>query len=284
MLPTSKYLARGLAVFALGLSGVVGANTSQSNDVLAIGPVELVDATSVTVLGNSYRINDTTGIQVGDKVAVHGVMQPSGSVVYATVEVLGTYTAGADTVFEKGVVTSVDSVDGTIAVSGSCVDYTAALAVSGTNTPQIGDTVAVTGIQPASNGVVLGDTTQATPTEIMAAYSHAKAAGVTGSGGLSSVGVTGSGGLSSVGVTGSGGLSSVGVTGSGGLSSVGVTGSGGLSSVGVTGSGGLSSVGVTGSGGLSSVGVTGSGGLSSVGVTGSGGLSTAGVTGSGGGY
>jgi hypothetical protein len=232
MLPTSKYLAQGLAAFVLGLSGGVNADTPQSNDLLAIGPAELVDATSVTVLGNSYRINDTTGIQVGDKVAVHGVMQPGGSVVYATVEVLGTYTAGADTVFEKGVVTSVDSVDGTIAVSGSNVDYTAALAVSGTNTPQIGDVVAVTGIQPASNGVVLGDTTQANPTQIMGVYSHAKAAGVTGSGAMVA-GVTGSGAMAA-GVTGSGAMAA-GVTGSGAMAA-GVTGSGAMAA-GVTGSG-----------------------------------------------
>jgi hypothetical protein len=261
------------ALLALGVGYSAGADIAK--DVVAVGPVELVEASSITVLGRSYRMEDTSGIVAGDKVAVHGALQPDGSASSAWAEPLGTYTAGADPIYETGLVTALDVSAGQLSIGDSKVDYTAALAESGSTAPTVGQLVSVTGIQPVVGGVILGSTTNAGITGIrvaLAGSTGARLAGVTGTG-LNSSGVTGTG-LNSSGVTGTG-LNSSGVTGTG-LNSSGVTGTG-LNSSGVTGTG-LNSSGVTGTG-LNSSGVTGTG-LNSSGVTGTG-LNSSGVTGTG---
>jgi hypothetical protein len=160
MVKVSTSIAQGIAsLLMVGLG--CAANGEIVGDVVAIGPLDLAEATSVTVLGRSYRIADTAGLVAGEKVAVHGSLQPDGSVTDAWVEALGAYSAGADPVFETGVVTGVNESFGRLSIGDSKVDYTAALSESGATAPAVGETVAVTGIQPAIGGVILGTTTNA---------------------------------------------------------------------------------------------------------------------------
>jgi hypothetical protein len=160
MVKVSTSIAQGIAsLLMVGLG--CAANGEIVGDVVAIGPLDLAEATSVTVLGRSYRIADTAGLVAGEKVAVHGSLQPDGSVTDAWVEALGAYSAGADPVFETGVVTGVNESFGRLSIGDSKVDYTAALSESGATAPAVGEIVAVTGIQPAIGGVILGTTTNA---------------------------------------------------------------------------------------------------------------------------
>ena len=130
MAKTYKRIGQSVAaLLAIGVGYSVSADTAK--DVVAVGPVELVEASSITVLGRSYRMEDTGGIVVGDKVALHGAVQPDGSASNVWAESLGSYTAGADPIFETGLVTAVDVDAGQLSIGDSKVDYTAALAEAG---------------------------------------------------------------------------------------------------------------------------------------------------------
>src|ERR1700691_191699 len=103
MAKISSAIGQGIA--ALMMAGLGCAVYGEpAGDVVAVGPLELAEATSVTVLGRSYRVEDTCGLGAGDKVVVHGSLQQDGSVTDVWVESLGAYSAGADQVFETGVV------------------------------------------------------------------------------------------------------------------------------------------------------------------------------------
>jgi hypothetical protein len=215
---------------------------------------------------------DTSALQTGDKVAVHGEMQTDGSVKNAWAESLGSYVAGSDPVYETGVVTKVNETFGRLSIGDSEVDYTAALAEPGAGAPSKGDLVAVLGTQPEVGGVVLGTTTSATPDAVtIATNGMVRAAGITGSN-RSTAGITGSNALTA-GITGSNALTA-GITGSNRLTA-GITGSN-RSTAGITGSNALTA-GITGSNRLTA-GITGSN-RSTSGITGSNAL-TAGITGS----
>ena len=168
MAKISTVIGQGFATLLMVGLGCT-ANGETPNDVVAIGPLELVEATSVTVLARSFRINDTAGLVVGDKVAVHGTLQPDGSVMNAWAESLGAYTAGSDPVFETGVVTGVNESFGRLIIGDSKIDYTATLSGSGSAAPAMGEMIAVTGIQPTLGGVILGTTTNAGTTEVQIA-------------------------------------------------------------------------------------------------------------------
>ncbi len=160
-------LLTGQGFAALLIAGLsCSANGQSTSDVVAVGPLELVEATSITVLGRSYRVDDTAGIVAGDKVAVHGSLQLDGSVGSAWAEALGTYIAGSDPVFETGIVTGVNETFGRLSIGDSKIDYTAALSEQGSTSPAVGAMVAVTGIQPESGGVILSTTTNAGVTEV----------------------------------------------------------------------------------------------------------------------
>ena len=142
--------------------------------------MEIVETSSVTVLGRSYHVDDTAGIVAGDKVAIHGSLLPDGSVAYAWAEGLGSYVAGSDSVFETGVVTSVNETTGRLSIGESEVDYTAALSEEGATVPTKGDMVAVSGVQPEIGGVVLGSTTRAGTAAVAMATPGSGAAGLAG--------------------------------------------------------------------------------------------------------
>ncbi len=166
-MPNTRPLLRSIGP-TLGLTAfccLAGAATpgvdAGAGGLVAVGPLELVEPQSVTVLGRAYHIADSYGLEAGSKVAVHGELQPDGSVQNAWVETVGGYNAGADLVFEAGVVTNVNESLGQMTVSGTSIDYTASLSESGSSTPVVGQTVAVVGVQPVSGGTVLVSTTNA---------------------------------------------------------------------------------------------------------------------------
>src|ERR1700686_2962317 len=155
------------SLLVMGLVSAANADSaSGATDVVAVGPLEIVEATSVTVLGRSYHVDDATGLETGEKVAVHGSLQQDGSVTNAWAEPMGAYVAGSDRVFETGVVTSVNESFGRLSIGDSKIDYTAALSEPGAAIPAKGDLVAVTGIQPEVGGVVLGVTARAGTAEV----------------------------------------------------------------------------------------------------------------------
>jgi hypothetical protein len=185
MAKISTVIAGGFA--ALLMVGVGGTAFGEiPNDVVAVGPLELVDSSSVTVLGRSYRTDSTEGLVAGDKVAVHGSLQPNGSVTDAWAESLGAYTAGSDPVFETGVVTGVNETFGRLSIGDSKIDYTATLSDPQSAAPVVGEMVAVTGTQPALGGVILGTTTNAGASEVQLAL-----AGSGVRGGMAIAGISG---------------------------------------------------------------------------------------------
>ncbi len=219
-------------LLAVGFVSAVQAESADGvADVVAVGPLELIEANSVTVLARSYHVDDSAGLTTGDKVAVHGNLQPDGSVSNAWVETVGTYVAGSDSVFETGVVTSVNETFGRLSIGDSKIDYTAALSEAGSSVPDKGEIISVTGIQPEVGGVVIGTTTRGGTTEVVMAIAGGGTRGLAGiTGSNRSAGITGSN-PSSAGITGSN--RSAGITGSN-PSSAGITGSN--RSAGITGS------------------------------------------------
>ena len=237
------------SVLAMGLVSVARADSSNGAseavaDVVAVGPLELVDANNVTVLGRSYHMDDTSGLETGQKIAIHGDLQADGSVSNAWAESRGAYVPGSDQVFETGVVTDVNEIFGRLAIGGSNVDYTAAMAEPGSSAPNKGDLVAVTGIQPEAGGVVLGTSAQAgvqAVTMAIAGGAGMRVAGITGSNNVTA-GITGSN-RSTAGITGSNNVTA-GITGSN-RSTAGITGSN-RATAGITGSN-RTTAGITGS-------------------------------------
>src|ERR1700733_14748562 len=224
---TSAAIGYGVAtVLAVGFVSATHAESASGvADVVAVGPLELIETNNVTVLGRSYRVDDAAGVTTGDKVAVHGDLQPDGSVSNAWVESVGTYVAGSDSVFETGVVTNVNETFGRVSIGDSKIDYTAALSEAGSFVPNKGDVISVTGIQPEIGGVVMGTTTRAGTTEVVMAIAGGGTrglAGITGSNRLVTKGITGSN--SAAGITGSN-SATMGITGSNRLVTKGITGS-----------------------------------------------------------
>jgi hypothetical protein len=273
------------SLLAVGLMSAAYAESANgAADVVAVGPLEIIEATTVTVLGRSFPVEDTTGLTTGDKVAVHGSLQADGSVTNAWAEPLGGYAAGSDGVFETGVVTDVNESLGRLSIGDSEIDYTSALSEAGATTPAKGDLVAVTGIQPEAGGVVLGSTTRAGTADVSMAVlgsglaglagiigSNAKSAGIIGSN-LGTAGIIGSN-AKSAGIIGSN-LGRAGIIGSN-AKSAGIIGSN-LGTAGIIGSN-AKSAGIIGSN-LGTAGIIGSN-AKSAGIIGSN-LGTAGIIGS----
>jgi hypothetical protein len=266
----------GLFAFSVGAIAQSTDGTRSAADagaVVAVGPLELVAPTSVTVLGRDYDVADTYGLSVGDKVAVHGTLQLDGTLSSAWVEQLGPYVAGSDLVYETGIVASVNETFGTMTVNGSTVDYTATLAAADSAVPVAGQLVSVVGSQPAVGGTIFVSTAQTGIAAVRIAYSaHGLMSSLSTTGGnLRSASTTG-GNLRSYSTTG-GNLGSLSTTG-GNVGSLSTTG-GNLGSLSTTG-GNVGSLSTTG-GNLGSLSTTG-GNVGSLSTTGGnlGSLSTTG--------
>jgi hypothetical protein len=154
-----RTLALGsLAIAPMGAQAQLG-----SDDVLAVGPISAVSASGsdFSVLGRAFHADDPVSFGIGDYVAVHGQLMPDGSISGVWVESMGRYVPGSDPVYEKGVITEMRPFLGQLSIGGSRLDYTPALSSQADSVPEVGSIVAVSGLQPNSNGFVLVDSLMA---------------------------------------------------------------------------------------------------------------------------
>jgi hypothetical protein len=108
----------------------------------------------LSVAGQSFNVASTeaSALAIGDYV-VAGAAQPSApGVVY---HVGAPYSPGISTVRVKAPVESVDLLQGRLTAGALVVDYTPHLSVDPSLAPSAGDTVEVTGTQPAHGGVLV---------------------------------------------------------------------------------------------------------------------------------
>ena len=230
----NKSLRNSIVIGTLAsVAGLMSAYAGSGRELIFSAPIEQVDrgADTVTVLGQSFHA-EAGQLNVGEIVNVYGVLAKDGSITDAVVQGTDAFGANGDPIFLKGVVTDTDAALGHATVDGMTVDYTGELANADFANPSVGDVIAVSGLQPATKGVLVATATG----------NDAYSAQITG-GGISGAQITG-GGLSGAQITG-GGISGAQITG-GGLSGAQITG-GGISGAQITG-GGLSGAQVTGGG------------------------------------
>jgi hypothetical protein len=143
--------------FALGSLGVLA--QEGFDDVIAVGPVDSVAPSGFdfSVLGRTFHADGAVAFAVGEYVAVHGSLQSDGSTTDVWVESFGAYVPGSNAVYEKGVVTEARPFLGQVRIGGSRLDYTPAISSSTGVDPSLGSVIAVSGLQPTSNGTVLVD-------------------------------------------------------------------------------------------------------------------------------
>jgi hypothetical protein len=160
VIATAVFACVGASSYA---AGSYSASRDASDDVVAIGPVDAISASQreLTVLGRQFHTSDDVAVSSGDYVAVHAELNLDGSYTDAWVEVIGSYAAGSDLVYEKGVVTEVKPFLGQMSIGGSRVDYTASMYASGNAGPTVGDVVSVSGVQPAAKATVIVDSLMA---------------------------------------------------------------------------------------------------------------------------
>ena len=151
----------------LGLSAVSAAQQSA-----ALGPVEAFSPTSATirVLGHSFQVDSATKIAVngrpvsliqsirlltaGQQVYVEG-SKAGDSVIATKIDVVSRpYVAGSTSVSILGLVTAISAAEGTITLGALVVDTTT-VAPELSATLSLGDSVLVSGIQPAIGGVLV---------------------------------------------------------------------------------------------------------------------------------
>ena len=174
-------------VVAAVLAATAGATSSagisgSGAELLVVGPVEAVSAVDRTalVLGQRVQTEMLDRLVVGDTVAVFGVARPDGTIAAAAIQSRGAYVPGATTVFLSGRVESAQSSIGHVVMNGVRVDLTSAMS-HGTFAPSVGAKLSISGIQPASHGLVLVN-----------GISGSGTSGISGSGGRLN-GISGSG-------------------------------------------------------------------------------------------
>jgi hypothetical protein len=138
----------------------VSAEAASGRELLISAPIQKLDRSTetVTVLGQSFHA-DTAQLSIGEIVKVYGLLQKDGSVSDALVEGTETFGANGDAVFLKGVVTNSDPALGRVEINGLAVDYTSQLGNSQFATPATGDVVALSGMQPTNQGVLVASAT-----------------------------------------------------------------------------------------------------------------------------
>jgi len=138
----------------------VSADASSGRELLFSAPIQKLDRGTerVTVLGQSFHA-ETTQLSIGEIVRVYGVLQKDGSVSDALVEGTNTFGANGDAVFLKGVVTNSDPALGRIEIDGLTVDYTSQLGSSQFAIPATGDVIALSGLQPTNQGLLVASAT-----------------------------------------------------------------------------------------------------------------------------
>jgi hypothetical protein len=152
-----------IAIGALaGAAAFVSANANAGRELIISAPIQQLDhgADTVTVLGQTFH-TETNQLNVGEVVKVYGVLQKDGSIADAVVEGTNAYATNGDPVFLKGVVTGTDPALGQVEVDGMTVDYTSQLANADFAAPGVGDVIAITASQPATQGVLIASATGA---------------------------------------------------------------------------------------------------------------------------
>ena len=164
-----------LAALAGG-AALTSANASAGRELIISAPVQQIDrgAETITVLGQSFHAQ-VANLNIGEIVKVYGVLQKDGAISDAVVQGTGTYGANGDSVFLKGVVTASDPALGRVEIDGMTVDYTSQLANANFASPNVGDTIEISGSEPIAKGLLMASASGA------GAYSFATTAAATSS-------------------------------------------------------------------------------------------------------
>jgi hypothetical protein len=154
----NKKILSGLAIPLLIVVSTEALPAGGKLELLISGPVESIDVSSgtVTVLNRRVLATNASDVEIGSLVNVFGRLGNDGAVSGAVLENLANYNLGSDQLYLKGKVTGLSVNVGRVFVDGAIVDYTALLSDSTFRLPRLGDTVEVTGTQPAFRGVILG--------------------------------------------------------------------------------------------------------------------------------
>jgi hypothetical protein len=270
------------------LAGLLGLSVvSLAQHSAALGPVEGFSPASSTiyVLGQPFKVDAATKIAVDGRPIplIQGLRRlTAGQLVYiegskaealvsaTRIEVVARpYVAGSSSVSVLGLITAISAREGTITLSGLVVDTTT-IAPELSGVLSLGDTVLVSGIQPASGGVLV------LPTDFQVVQGGRQSVGGSGvqSVGGSGIHSVGGSGIQSVGGSGihSVGGSGIQSVGGSGIQSVGGSGiqSVGGSGIQSVGGSGIQSVGGSGvqSVGGSGIQSVGGSGIQSVGGSG----------------
>ena len=265
------------SVSSLGIAGSDEFKGLVASDLMLLGPVEAIDyrAATVQVLGQTVRLSSSARrvlrrLAVGNVVVVHGRILGVGEIEANALSIASRqYVAGAQTLFLRGLVSTLHSDVGALGVGNLRVDYTGALHSLDASSLNVGVEFVISGIQAAPNGSVLALDAAVRPSGITGSDVQAK--GITGSD-VQAKGITGSD-VQAKGITGSD-VQAKGITGSD-VQAKGITGSD-VQAIGITGSD-VQAKGITGSD-VQAIGITGSD-VQAKGITGSD-VQAKGITGS----
>ncbi len=149
-----------LGIDANGVAGIDANGTSRfGGSSIMTGPVDSIDringvfeSMGQIVLASQSMLS---GMQVGDYVSVEGSPISSGWYYADNVSVSSqSYIPGATEVFISGMMSSIDSMEGTAQMGGLTIDYTSSL---GSSTAPSGDMWSFRGTQPSMGGAMISD-------------------------------------------------------------------------------------------------------------------------------
>jgi hypothetical protein len=130
----------------------------------AMGAVDAIavdgHSAALTIAGQTFSVaaEDASGISVGDYVVAGAIEADAAALVY---HVGLPYVPGVSQVRVKGALSSLDAATGKLTIGALVVDYTPYLAEAPNFAAEIGDVVALAGVQPSIDGVLLVESAQA---------------------------------------------------------------------------------------------------------------------------
>ena len=174
--------------FATAIATLAASTAIPQEEVSLIltGPIESVDEAmgTVTVLGQSISVRDSSKALSGTVVNIYGTLESNGRLAAAAMQNLSRFATGADVLYVKGLVTATSVLTGHLRVGGTDVDYTALLASQDFRIPSLGEMVEFSGTQPSARGVFLASLPV---TGVSSVIGSGQASSVIGSGQASSV-------------------------------------------------------------------------------------------------
>ncbi|MCI0421959.1 MAG: hypothetical protein L0312_22480, partial [Acidobacteria bacterium] len=193
--------ASGIAGSDLAVATPAELNALAASGLMLVGPVEAKDyrAISLQVLGQTVRLSGSRTTQTSlhgaflrieqnNVVVVWGRLLTSGEIEASAVSVASRpYVAGAQPLFLRGIISSLQANVGRLSVGNLAVDYTGALHTLDALTLSVGAEFVATGIQAFSKGSFVALTASARPSGI----AGSDLTGIAGSD-LNSRGITGS--------------------------------------------------------------------------------------------